>query len=158
MAVLYEYSLKIIYDLEQNSELESDLMAKYKTLNKNIYARIDPSVRIKMQKRGISIIQNIYTGFDTEFKYVKPCYNNLITVQLAVNTKILLKVPKYNDYELCSIDTLTGEEYKIDIKSEKAFRYSMVEQSLNRIIKEIRYLKYKNNDTSISILVEGLNV
>src|SRR6185312_6345203 len=155
MISLYEYSLKIMYKMETGSEMETDLMVDFEVLIKNIFSRIDPSIRIKLQKRGISVIQNVYTGFDTEYKNKDVKYNELISVQLAVNTKNLLKIPKYSEYELSTLDTLTGEVYKIN-KDSKDFNFRMVEKSINKSIKEIRYLKYKENDASIFILVEGL--
>jgi len=154
MVCLYEYSLKIIYNLDE-SLLHSDLMADLQVLSKDIFSKIDPSIRVKMQKRGISVIQNIYTGFDTEYKNIDLKYNKLVSVQLAINTKSLLKIPMYSEYELSTINTLTGELYKVD-KSKKDFNFFMVEKAINRCIKEIRFLKYKSNDTSISILIEGL--
>lgn len=36
-------------------------------LKRDIFTRIDPSIRFQLQKRGITLIQNVYTGFDTEF-------------------------------------------------------------------------------------------
>lgn len=155
MASLYEFSLKIMYKLERDSEMESDLMVDFEVLIKNLFTRIDPSIRIKLQKRGLSVIQNIYTGFDTEYKNKDVMFNELISVQLAVNTKTLLKVPKYSDYELSTLDTLTGEVYKINKDTER-FNFNMIEKSLNRMIKEIRYLKYKENDASIFVLIKGL--
>ena len=156
MICLYEYSLKIMYNMEQKTILENDLMADFESLTKEIFNKIDPSIRIKLQKRGISIIQNISTGFDTEYKNKDLKFNDLISVQLAISTQTLLKIPKYSEYELSSVNTLTGEEYKIDKIKEKDFKYSIVEKSFNKSIKEIRYLKYKSNDASISILIEGL--
>lgn len=154
MVCLYEYSLKIIYNMEEPL-LDSDLMANLQVLSKDIFSKIDPSIRVKIQKRGISVIQNIYTGFDTEYKNIDLKYNKLVSVQLAINTKSLLKIPKYSEYELSTLNTLTGEVYKVD-KSKKDFNFFMVEKAINRCINEIRFLKYKSNDSSISILIEGL--
>lgn len=156
MVCLYEYSLKLMYKIENELEPDSDLLADFKTLSRNIFSKIDPSLRIKMQKRGVSVIQNVYTGFDTEYKNKDIKFNELISVQLAVNTKTLLKIPKYSEYELSTLNTLTGEEYKIDVSNEKDFNFFMIERTLNRCINEIRFLTYKKNDVSISILIEGL--
>jgi hypothetical protein len=145
-----------MYKIERDLEPDSDLLADFKTLSRNIFCKIDPSIRIKLQKRGISVIQNIYTGFDTEYKNKNIKFNELISVQLAVNTKTLLKIPKYSEYELSNLNTLTGEVYKIDISNEKDFNFFMVEKTLNRCINEIRSLTFKKNDASIYILVEGL--
>jgi hypothetical protein len=154
MVCLYEYSLKIIHNLDE-SLLDSDLMADLQVISKDIFSKIDPSIRVKMQKRGISVIQKIDTGFDTEYKNIDLKYNKLVSVQLAINTKSLLKVPKYSEYELSTINTLTDEGYKVD-KSKKDFNFIMVEKAINKCINGIRFLKYKSNDSSISILIEGL--
>lgn len=37
---------------------------------KEIIGKIYPSIRKKIQKRGLSIILNIYTGFDTVYSNV----------------------------------------------------------------------------------------
>lgn len=156
MTSLYEYTLKIMYKIKNGSEMESDVMVDFEVLVKNIFSRIDPSIRIKLQKRGISILQNIYTGFDTEYvNKGDPKLNELLSVSLAVNTKSLLRIPKYSEYELSTIDTLTGEVFKLD-KNTEDFNFNMVENSLNRSIKEIRFLKYRENDASILILIKGL--
>lgn len=154
MTSLYEFSLKIIFRMEQNLELDSDLMADFKVLSQSIFSKIDPSVRVKLQKRGISVIQNIYTGFDTEYKNINSKYNDLISVQLTVNTKTLLKLPKYSEYVLSSLDTLSSKEYKIHCG--EGFDGTLVQKSLNKSINEIRLLKFQKNDISISILIEGL--
>jgi hypothetical protein len=145
-----------MYKIENDFESDSDLLADFKTLSKDIFSKIDPSLRVKLQKRGISVIQNIYTGFDTEYKNKDVKFNELISVQLAVNTKTLLKIPKYSEYELSNLNTLTGAEYKVDISKDEDFNFFMVEKTLNRCINEIRFLTFKKNDASISILVEGL--
>ena len=159
MMCLYELSIKELDRLEQDveNENESDLKADIKNLTRTIFSKLDPSLRNKLQKKGISIMQNIYTGFDTEYKNIDTTRNKLISVQLAVNTKTLLKIPRYRNYELCSLDTLTNKVYKQEITSSKEFNYVKVEKTLNKSINEIRLLKYKNNDKSISILIEGLN-
>ena len=159
MVNLYNYTLKLMHSTMVNTELEtdSDLIANYENLSGVIYEKIDPSIRIKIQKRGLSIIQNIYTGFDTEYvNKGDPMLNELISVQLAVNTKTLLKIPKYTEYELSTLNVQTGEEHKINKSRDENFKYYMVENSLVRCIKEIRSLRYKKNDLSISILIEGL--
>src|SRR5438128_8132132 len=158
MVNLYNYTLKLMHSTMVNTELEtdSDLIANYENLSGVIYEKIDPSIRIKIQKRGLSIIQNIYTGFDTEYvNKGDPMLNELISVQLAVNTKTLLKIPKYTEYELSTLNVQTGEEHKINKSRDENFKYYMVENSLVRCIKEIRSLRYKKNDLSISILIEG---
>ena len=153
MMSLYELSIKKLNKIKDGKN--TDLEADYESLSYNLFSKLDPSLRSKLQKKGISIIQNIYTGFDTEYKRVDSKFNKLISVQLAVNTKTLLKIPKYSEYELSSLHALTNESYKLN-KNEKDFNFEMLENSLKKCIKEIRSIKYKNNDISINVLTEGL--
>jgi len=162
---LYELSLKVLNDLETGSESysdsdsDSDLKADFKTLTLKLYGKLDPSIRNKIQKRGVSILQNVYTGFDTEYKNIGPLHNSLISVQLAVNTKTILKLPKYSKYELSTLDTLNNKVYKLNNLTSvpaKSFNYFKIESSINKSIDDIRLLKYKKNDLSIEVLAEGL--
>jgi hypothetical protein len=167
MLNLYAHTLKNLNDIEEKHGNESDVYADLSVIAHNILEKIDPSIRVKIQKKGISIIQNIYTGFDTEYKNINITENKLISVQLAVNTKTLLKVPKYTEYKLSSLHTLTGEEFPIPINRtvrhnsegeeiKEDFNFRRVEASLNNNINEIRKLKYNKNDASIGVLLKGL--
>lgn len=164
---LYELVFKVLTEMElvenEDSDLDSDdLRLNLKTLLNELFGKLDPSLRSKVQKRGITIQQNIYTGFDTEYKNVDSKTNKLLSVQLAVSTRTQLKVPLYEDYRLMSLDSLTGQEYLIlkpntkDSKGKSSFNFDLVERSLNLSIKEIRSIKYKTNDASISVIQEGL--
>jgi len=53
--------------VEENITNE-DLMRDYQQLSKDLYGMLDPSIRLKLQKKGIGVLQNTYTGFDTEYK------------------------------------------------------------------------------------------
>jgi hypothetical protein len=117
---------------------------------------LDPSIRQKIQKRGVSIIQNVYTGFDTEYKNINVKENQLLSVQLAINTKSVLKIPRVTPYEISTMDTLSNKTFKAPKIGSQLFNFTLVENSLNKSINEIRLLKYKRNDESLSILVEGL--
>src|SRR5437762_12045552 len=112
MMSLYELSIKKLNKIKDSKN--TDLEADYESLSYNIFCKLEPSLRSKLQKKGISIIQNIYTGFDTEYKRVDSKFYMLISVQLALNTKILLKIPKYSKYELSSLHVLTKESYKLN--------------------------------------------
>lgn len=155
---LYDLSLSHLSKIDGVELGDSDLKADYSSLTKHLFGKLDPSIRSKLQKRGISITQNVYTGFDTEYKNKDAKHNELLSVQLAVNTKTLLKIPKHDDYELSSLDTIRGKEYKVkEARSpDSLFNYGLVEKSLNSCIKRIRGLKYLENDRSLWILIEGL--
>lgn len=102
--------------------------------------RLDPSIRKKLQKRGISIIQSIYAGFDMEYWNIGLKNNQLLSVQLAVIAKMLIKVPFLKSYELSSLDPLTGEVMKLT--KVWGFDYEKMERCVNWSIYKIRSLKY----------------
>ena len=74
-------------------------------------ATLDPFIRVQIQKRGISFLLHTYTGFDTEYtiKNEKKCLNKLISVQLAVQCRVFIKVPLYQRYEISYVHPLTSE-------------------------------------------------
>ena len=46
---------------------ESEGIEDLKSLEQELYSMLDPSIRHYIQKRGISLRENTYIGFDTEF-------------------------------------------------------------------------------------------
>lgn len=94
----------------------SDLQADLSVLMNEIYKLIDPSLRRYIQKRGITIIKNVYSGFDTEYKKKteneNENENDLISVQIATSTKVIIKIPTSQGYKLSTIDTLTNKVYE----------------------------------------------
>ena len=89
--------------LDQLSDLEHQ--------NTKLISSIDPYLRIQIQKRGISIIQNTYTGFDTEYTLAneKKFLNRLLSVQYAVQSRTIIKVPLYNLYDIAYVHPLTSD-------------------------------------------------
>lgn len=154
---LYFITVQVESDFfKEEADSESDLRSDFAVLSRNLYGKLDPSIRQKLQKRGISLIQNIYTGFDTEYKNINVKYNKLLSVQLAVNTNTLIKIPFKKDYTVCEINPLTNEEYGYYNRDEENFNYFKVENCINLMINKIRTLKLANNDSSIDLLREGL--
>ncbi len=158
MVNLYTASYCMLARLEEvgkkEDELDNDMMSDLKVLVKELFNRLDPSIRYKMNKRGISFIFNIYTGFDTEYKGVDFYQNNLLSVQLAVNTKINIKIPIHEPYTMSSVHTLTNKVYSV--RSLNDFRSDVLEMSVNNCINTIRRLRFGSYDESMRIIVEGL--
>ena len=134
----------------------SDLLADYKVTQTLLHAGIDPSLRSHLSKRGVSIMQNIYTGFDTEYKNIDIKWNKLLSVQLAVNTRTALKLPLIEDYKLSSLEASTGERYAIKLGSY--LNSSLILDYINKSIKYIRDLKFGIYDNSIKKLIDGLKI
>jgi hypothetical protein len=50
------------------TDKDCELLNALDYLKKDLLARLDPYIRCQLQKRGVSIIQNVYVGFDTEYE------------------------------------------------------------------------------------------
>lgn len=133
--------------------LDSDVLSDYKYLLNKLYSKLDPSIRLKLSRPGLGIIQNIYTGFDTEYQNKDSKHNELISVQIAANTRTHLKIPMLEDYSVCTIDAQSNKKYPV--KRIEGFNYTLFEDSVNYCIREIRYIKYSKYDKMIDILNKG---
>jgi hypothetical protein len=96
---------------EKMNEKELDTLADLECLNKNLTDSLDPFLKVQIQKRGVSIIQNIYTGFDTEYELSDECknLNSLISVQIALQTRTLIKIPLNSIQNISYVHPLTSE-------------------------------------------------
>jgi hypothetical protein len=109
---LYFISILKEKELQQNVDpLLFDQIDDFKNIIQKLYSLLDPSIRLKIQKRGISVIQNIYTGYDSEFvlKDVRKHLNELLSLQLALNTRTIVKIPLYKPYEISYVHPLTNK-------------------------------------------------
>ena len=91
--------------------LSSDIILELEGLSGKILAKIDPFLRFQLQKRGITIMQHSYVGFDTEFEMEDHTkfMNRLISVQFAVQCRTLVKVPLYSIQDISYVHPLTNE-------------------------------------------------
>lgn len=158
---LYNFILLTLYLLCLESQntigISEELQTELTELEKEIYDRLDPSIRHHLVKRGIIIKQNTYIGFDTEFCKSSLDLNTLVSAQLAVTTKTYLQVPKIYDYSISMLDEKSHKIVKIK-KDSSVFNYSKLETSIQMIIKQIRTIKYGNFDESMLILTESLRM
>lgn len=145
--LLKESSLEKVDSLEEKSD--------YRMLMKDLYNKLDPVIRVKIMNRGISVIKNIYTGFDTEYQLVSLTENKLLSVQLAVNTKIILTLPLVTDFTMGRMNPHTGVKYVVELDNSKYY-FKDLESDINEKIKEVRDLKYYNKDFSIQLLIDQL--
>lgn len=133
---------------------EKELLEDYKVMSREIKVKLDPSIRQKLQREGLTIIQNIYTGFDTEYKNIDLKFNEILTVQLAVSTKTMLKLPLINEYKISSLETLSGKAYPLKLNA--LIDGGFLLRELNKNIDRLRELKFDGYDKSIKALIEGL--
>lgn len=148
---LYEVTIHLLKNKpEETSDSYNDLLY----LSKKLFNTLDPSIRKMIQKRGISIVQNIQTGFDTEYVNKDAMFNTLLSVQLATNTQTYLKLPTNSPYTFSTLNTLTNETYSIE--QGEGFSYAIVEKSIQESINRIRLARFQDLDQGIEKLAEGL--
>ena len=131
-------SLKNISDLKRLNisgidDIDSELEVLYEldVLKQRLYARLDQYIKIQIQKRGITIIENCYTAFDTEYECVNftKNENRLISAQTAVQRRTILKVPCFEPFDIGYVHPLTSEisdtfSSKVDVT--QPYKYSFV--------------------------------
>jgi hypothetical protein len=155
--IFYLSLLNECYKILKDLDPKSDLAADFEELSKNLYSRLETSIRSQLQKSGISIIKNVYTGFDTEYKNIDTETNQLLSVQIATTSKVIIKLPKQNMYDLSGINTLSNIKYRYNLNlSSVKFDYERVQLIINDLIAQIRILKFGFYDSMINILTEGL--
>ena len=122
--------------LNEDYYLTKENYLENKTLEKELYSKIDPSIRLKLKNKGLSLIQNIYSGYDSEYKEINANNNRLLSVQLAVNTKTLLKLPNNKGYSLSKLNALTDDVY--EISGFASLDLIKLEEELNKCINKLR--------------------
>jgi len=142
-----------------------DLLSDLEVLRDKIYSTLDPYIRVQIQKRGITIIHNTYTGFDTEYvmKDEKKCLNRLLSVQTAIQSRTLLKLPMNKKYNISYVHPLTSEittyyepkNLEWGGKKSVVKEMNVLNESLKTCVGLIRLVKFKVHDEVISRLIES---
>jgi hypothetical protein len=134
---------------------------------------LDPFLRQQIQKRGITFISNTYTGFDSEFtlKDSKKYLNSIVSVQCAVQTRALIKVPLYYLSDISYVHPLTSEitnyykprdsylfsnEEGEGVGAIVIAEMSIINDSLKYCIEKIRKFKFSTLDQINSEIIEKL--
>jgi hypothetical protein len=107
-------SLKLSEALKMEVEItqaEMDALTDLEGLRDRLVNSLEPYLRIQVQKRGLTIIQNTYAGYDTEYKLVdsKKNLNKLVSTQTAIHTRTFIKIPLYRQYDISYAHPLTSE-------------------------------------------------
>lgn len=88
--MLRDYAVKgnvMFKDLKFDTFSECELIAELEFLKKTLHSRFDQYLKFQLQKRGITLLHNTYTGFDSESeinfaqKFQKIC----ISIQTALS-------------------------------------------------------------------------
>lgn len=142
-----------------DSELTKSIMDENAYLNYSISeleGSIEPSIIASMKRKGITFNHIRYTGFDNEYvKSDKPNLNELVSVQISVNTKTRLKIPLTRVYKYSKITTLGGRFYDIYGYS-KVIDNTRLLRDFNILIDSYRTFYYGLYDAHLESIVQKL--
>jgi hypothetical protein len=98
-------------------------------------------VKRHLHNKSICLTNNIYAGFDTEFKNIDNNTNKLLSVQVSVNGCYTLKIPTMNNKHVFgSLDVATNKFYETKHDS-KLINYELI----NTLIQEAIDFNLKAN-------------
>lgn len=85
--------MKKVKSLKEVTFDEDEVLSDLECLKNNLLSRLYPYIRMQVQKIGVTVIQNTYTGFDTEYELQDPKknLNKLLSVQIATRCRTLIK-------------------------------------------------------------------
>lgn len=132
-----------------------DLQHDVKAFSRQCQASLDPVIKMVLQNRGVSVIKNIYVGYDTEYTVdnFEKHLNKTVSYQLALNHLVIVRVPQPYDFTLGEKDAKSGVFRKQP--NLKAFDI-VIQASINELCKAYREKFLGNNDEFTRRLTEAL--
>jgi hypothetical protein len=105
-----------------------DVLSEMYELKSSFKSRLEQYLKMQVQVRGISIIENTYMGFDTEYvlKNQKRFLNELVSVQTAVQRRFILKMPLYKPYDISYVNPLSSvisDTFVNKVGSDNSYKY-----------------------------------
>lgn len=119
------------------------------------FDKVRPLLNIPIAKRGITLIQNVYVGFDTEYvlKDKQKSLNELLSKQTAVQSRTIIKVPLYTLQDISYIHPLTSEISNFYKPKESNFETGMA--LLQKTDNSIDEFKIINNSIKTCLVTYG---
>ena len=138
----------VLNEKELNEDLYSDLFNQYKI----VYYKLNPHVRDQLSSKGITVVLNTFTGFDSEYQLESSIKmkNSLLSIQLASNTNSYVRVPK----SITNIRVKSNLLCESNIKDKYGIKgiIESGERSLDILLSRMRLIHYKEKDEFISRL------
>lgn len=163
---------------------EEELLHDLIDLKDRVFVRLEQFIKVQIQKRGMSIVNNTYTGFDTEWVHERRDMNKLLSVQTSVQRRTILRIPSPVPFNIGYIHPLTSEisdtfsnkvglskPYKDEFvknpsyvnqvsrkmfKGEKYDELNILNQSIKMSIQRIRLTSFSVIDVFYSKLIDFL--
>lgn len=132
-----------------------DLTADLEVLSKDLVTLLHPLIIQAITRVGVSIDQNVYIGYDTEYELDSPALNlnRLLSVQLAINTRVILKIPTRPVFEI-EDSNRGGVQGKT---SEELYIFKALMTSIRTAAYSIRDLKFGGYDRLMDSIVKALD-
>lgn len=138
-AMNYAYNLLLLnhYSMSQtilnvvrakglNLQEVDESFTELQVMNKHLLSKLDNSIKRHFQKTGITVSNNIYAGFDTEYKNINSKLNKLLSVQVSVLGNFNIKVPSLQTvYEFGQLDIDSNKFYTHEPKG-KTLNYDLI--------------------------------
>jgi hypothetical protein len=102
-----------------------------------LHSRLDQFIKTQVQKRGMTIIENSYTSFDSEYEVVKFSNNEnrLISMQTAVQRRTIVKIPLVEPFDITYVNPLSYEisnTYKNNVRHKYTFVPDVMNSPLSK--------------------------
>lgn len=137
------------------TEVDTDLACLMKVKERELFSKLDSTIRHHMRKQGLSLKILTYAGFDTEFNNLDACKNVLVSSQLAISSRVYFKIPKTPRYTISSFDTESNSVRK-QSKSSAIFNFNKVANSIEMCISRIKVIQQGNYAESMLVMTECL--
>jgi hypothetical protein len=118
----------------QVEENDLDTFTRVQHLNILLTKLLPNSIKRHLHNKSICLTNNIYAGFDTEFKNIDKSLNKLLSVQVSVNGCYTLKIPTLdNKHIFGSLDVATNKFYKT-VHESKLINYFLIDTLIQEAI------------------------
>lgn len=158
MLDLYYIIEMLINNDKVKDGLCDDRLLELKDFAKELKSGLESYIRLGFKRNGITISENTYTGFDSEYQFKEGNNNELLSVQIAVCSRLVLKMGKPVDrYENKGVNTVNSQVFiKSEAKSFDFLDQNFIFDTIDNRIKDLRSLFFPGYDKAIRKLVDGL--
>lgn len=146
-------------DLDFDDELE--LLSELDFWRVKLYGRLDQYIKLQVQKRGITIMENSYTSFDSEYECVDFSMNKnkLLSIQTAVQRRTIIKIPLVEPFDISYVNPLSSvisSTYKNQVNVKPKYTFlpdvsSSIEVQRKDALKNLNELYVLNSSIKCSI-------
>lgn len=154
---LFEITQKALLLIDNKNFTDLKTKSNFNSLSKKLYGYLDLDIRRHLQKRSVSIYQNIHGGFDVEYKQKHDLTykNKLLSYQLAVSSSLQLNIPKTLKYKPEGVNPDTREAYTLT-RFLPGMNKDLIIARVNASIKNLRSLMFNDHDRTLYSIIDLL--